>query len=158
MEIAITYVKYTYLCGTICTLCLRVTALNTCVMIDFKDAVKSLNRFCTAAIEEMVEEWPKYKRLVRDLAIGHDEGAPKIQMLKCTNFWKCKSSGLPALSHFAQYCFTLTPSSAAAERVFSFLKNSFSVSQIRTSLEDYTQCSIMLQYNAEEIEADENDS
>ena len=131
---------------------------STCVMIDFREAVKSLNRFSTAAIEEMVGEWPKYKRFVRDLAIDHDEGNPKVQMLKCTNFWKCNSSALPALSHFARYCFTLTPSSAAAERVFSYLKNSFSVSQMRTTLEDYTQCSIMLQYNAEESEMDDDDT
>ena len=33
---------------------------STCVMIDFKDAVKDLNRFSTAAIEEMVGEWSNF--------------------------------------------------------------------------------------------------
>ena len=37
------------------------------------------------------------------------------------------------------------PSSAAAERVFSLLQNSFTQRQF--SLEDYIETSIMLQYN-----------
>ena len=40
----------------------------------------------------------------------------------------------------------LQPSSAAAERVFSLLANSFSEQQTR-ALEDYVQTSVMLQYN-----------
>ena len=38
------------------------------------------------------------------------------------------------------------PSSAAAERVFSHLSNSFTEQQM-SSLEDYIETSIMLQYN-----------
>ena len=38
------------------------------------------------------------------------------------------------------------PSSAAAERVFSLLQNSFSQRQ-SSSLEDYIETSLMLQYN-----------
>ena len=56
-------------------------------------------------------------------------------------------SRLPNLATFARYCFTLAPSSAAAERVFFILKNHFFVSQMRRSLEDYTECSVMLQHN-----------
>ena len=41
----------------------------------------------------------------------------------------------------------LQPSSAAAERVFSLLNNSFK-EQLYSSLEDYIDTSIMLQYNA----------
>ena len=40
----------------------------------------------------------------------------------------------------------LQPSSAAAERVFSILSNSFN-SQQESSLEDYTELSVILQYN-----------
>ena len=42
---------------------------------------------------------------------------------------------------------TLTPSSAAAGGVFSRLKSSFTVGQMRQSVEDYTEGSLMLQYN-----------
>ena len=41
------------------------------------------------------------------------------------------------------------PSSAAAERVFSILSNSFTDTQ-RSSLEDYIETSIMIQYNNKE--------
>ena len=40
----------------------------------------------------------------------------------------------------------MQPSSAAAERVFSLLKNSFGEQQ-DNSLQDYIECSMMLQYN-----------
>ena len=40
----------------------------------------------------------------------------------------------------------IQPTSAAAERVFSLLSNSFGSAQER-SLEDYIEASIMLQYN-----------
>ena len=40
----------------------------------------------------------------------------------------------------------LQPSSAAAERVFSILSNSLN-SQQESSLEDYTELSVILQYN-----------
>jgi hypothetical protein len=43
-------------------------------------------------------------------------------------------------------------SHAAAERVFSILKNSFSVCQMRQSLEDYTECSATLQHNKNNVE------
>jgi hypothetical protein len=121
-------------------------------VLEFGEAVKRFSRFKSEEIEEMEGEWPKYKRLVRDFEIEENEGTAKVQMEKCVQFWKCNSSALPAISKFAQYCFTLTPSSAAAERVFSILKNSFSVSQMRTTLEDYTQCSVMLQHNANDVE------
>ena len=39
------------------------------------------------------------------------------------------------------------PSSAAAERVFSLLQNSFQEQQF-SALEDYIETSIMLQYNS----------
>ena len=41
------------------------------------------------------------------------------------------------------------PSSAAAERAFSILSNSFTDTQ-RSSLEDYIEISIMIQYNNKE--------
>lgn len=52
-----------------------------------------------------------------------------------------------ALSGLVRICFSLARSSAGAERVFSILKNSFTINQMRSSLEDYTACSVMLQHN-----------
>ena len=52
----------------------------------------------------------------------------------CMCMLKCKTALL------------IQPSSAAAERVFSLLNNSFKENQAR-ALEDYIETSIMLQYN-----------
>ena len=50
--------------------------------------------------------------------------------------------------HAAAACqaMLVQPSSAAAERVFSLLRNSFGERQ-QSSLQDYIETSIMLQYN-----------
>ena len=118
---------------------------SRCIM-EFRDALKSLQRFSTDTVNKIVGEWNTYKRILRDFPSTHSEGNFKFQVQRCMIFWRHYSS-LPAMSEFARYCMTLAPSSAAAERVFSYLKNSFTVSQMRQSLEDYTQCSIMLQHN-----------
>ena len=52
-------------------------------------------------------------------------------------------------SNTAQNVLLLQPSSAAAERVFSVLNNTFASKQLR-ALEDYVEASIMLQYNKRE--------
>ena len=114
---------------------------------DFRTAVVKLNRFHNPEIESMVQELINYKREVLDFRRTDDEGVYKFQMDRCATFWGDRFARLPNLAKFARYCFTLTPSSAGAERVFSILKNTFSVRQMRWSLEDYTECSVMLQHN-----------
>ena len=61
-------------------------------------------------------------------------------------WWKNHESELPCLSEACKIALLIQPSSAAAERVFSILSNSFTDRQTR-SLEDYTETSVMLQYN-----------
>ena len=117
-----------------------------CVM-EFRDALKSLQRFSTDTVNKIVGEWNAYKRILRDFPSTHSEGIFKFQVQRCMIFWRNNYSPLPALSEFARFCMTLASSSAAAERVLSYVKNSFTVSQMRQSLEDFTQCSIMLQHN-----------
>ena len=117
-----------------------------CIM-EFKAALESLRRFPTETVNNIVGEWNTYKRILRELPSTESEGVFKFQVQRCMIFWRTHYSALPAMSKFARFCMTLAPSSAAAERVFSYLKNSFTVSQMRQSLEDYTQCSIMLQHN-----------
>jgi hypothetical protein len=64
-------------------------------------------------------------------------------------FWQNQRASLPHQSKVAAFCFTLAPSSAAAERVFSILKQFFTLNQLQSSLqEDYTESAIMLQFNA----------
>ena len=59
---------------------------------------------------------------------------------------KSKELRLPCMTLFVQYAYTISPSSAAVERVFSLLKASFGSLQ-NLALEDYIQTSLMYQYN-----------
>ena len=68
------------------------------------------------------------------------------QDIDVLEWWKLNASTLPNWSEAAKKIFLLQPSSAAAERVFSVLKNSFDEHQIH-SLQDYIESSVMLQYN-----------
>jgi hypothetical protein len=52
----------------------------------------------------------------------------------------------PYLAKVVRLAFTYTSSSAAAERVFSILKNSFGREQ-KEAIEDYVSVSVMLQMN-----------
>jgi len=61
-------------------------------------------------------------------------------------WWKLNSSELPNWSCAARKVLVLQPYSVASERVFSLLKASFS-SQQESSLQDYTETTLMLQYN-----------
>lgn len=62
------------------------------------------------------------------------------------DWWKRHKEALPRWSREAAKIFLCQPSSAAAERVFSLLKASFSDQQ-QSALEDYIETSLMLQYN-----------
>ena len=61
-------------------------------------------------------------------------------------WWKRNEAALPNWSAAAKKILLLQPSSAASERVFSLLNNSFGFKQ-NSSLEDYVETSILLQYN-----------
>lgn len=61
-------------------------------------------------------------------------------------WWKRNAGALPHWSEAAKKVLLLQPSSATAERVFSLLKNSFGEQQ-DNALQDYIECSLMLQFN-----------
>ena len=61
-------------------------------------------------------------------------------------WWHDHSSGLPHWSNAVRQVIAIQPSSAASERVFSLLNNTFS-SQQDASLQDYIEASLMLQFN-----------
>ena len=62
------------------------------------------------------------------------------------NWWRMNSEDLPKWSVCVKQIVLIQTSSAAAERVFSFLTSSFTEQQIH-SLNVYVEASIMLQYN-----------
>ena len=65
-------------------------------------------------------------------------------------WWKNNESVLPNWSAAAKKALLVQPSSAAAERVFSVLNNTFGSNQTN-SLEDYVEAAVMLQYNSRTV-------
>ena len=98
-------------------------------------------------IAHMEHEWSVYMRLCLAIPVHADDVKPQYRMDVATNFWKTNWPNLPNLKLLALYCFTIVPSSGAAERVFSAMKNSLSLLQMTKGLEDYTALSVMCQYN-----------
>ncbi len=72
-----------------------------------------------------------------------DDVSSTIDILE---WWKRNEVALPHWSAAAKKTLLVQPSSAASERVFSLLNNSFGFKQ-NSSLEDYVETSILLQYN-----------
>ena len=85
---------------------------------------------------ELRDEFPKYAVLTADLSCDYSS----------LKFWKDHELSIPKWSDAARNIFLLQPSSAAVERVFSVLNNSFGKKQLG-SLEDYIETSVMLQFN-----------
>ena len=67
------------------------------------------------------------------------------QHFNILEWWKRNASELPKWSAAARNIFLIQPS-AASERVFSLLKNSFDAQQ-DNALKDYVKASLMLQFN-----------
>ena len=96
--------------------------------IPFLNTVQELNG--------LKEELPTYLARAADT----DENFDILE------WWKRNSSHLPYWSAAAKRIFLVQPSSAASQRVFSLLKNSFGDQQ-DNALQDDIKASLMLQYN-----------
>ena len=81
-------------------------------------------------MSELRDEFPKYAVLTAEVSSDYSS----------LNFWKDHETSMPKWSEAAKNAFLLQPSSAAAERVFSVLNNSFGKKQLG-SLEDYIETS-----------------
>ena len=92
--------------------------------------------FLHDAIPDLQKELPQY------LAAAEGVSA-ETELLK---WWKKQEEKLPHWSAACRQVLLCQPSSAAVERVFSSLKNSFSDQQSR-ALEDYVELALMLQHN-----------
>ena len=92
--------------------------------------------FLLSQIPALKEEFPFYLAASEDTDPSYDP----------LQFWKHHEQSLPAWSQAARHITLVQPSSAASERVFSLLRNSFGERQ-NSSLQDYIKASIMMQYN-----------
>ena len=73
-----------------------------------------------------------------------------MKIVDVLDWWHTHQRDLPAWAEACKNVLLIQPSSAAAERVFSILSNSFGERQ-ESSLQDYIECSIMLQYNGRRL-------
>lgn len=103
-------------------------------------AINSLKAFpflnSEAILNGLKGELPSYLAKVSDI----DSNIDVLQ------WWSQNESHLPCWAAAARKVLLVQPSSAASERVFSLLKASFNPQQ-QSSLQDYIETSLMLQYN-----------
>ncbi len=100
------------------------------------DSLSSLPFLDANTLGNLKSELPQYIAAVEDLNPSYN----------ALDFWKSHTSSLPAWAAAARKALLVQPSSAASERVFSLLNNSFG-SQQNNCLQDYIETSLMLQYN-----------
>lgn len=94
-------------------------------------------------INELLSELCIYKSLVVDLAGAE----PAFNVLVDTmGFWRANMKALPTWVLLVRIVVTMPTSSAASERAFSVLNNTFNDNQI-SSLQDQVSTACMLQYN-----------
>lgn len=101
--------------------------------------IDSLNIFPfidAALLDQLKQELPIY--LAAAEGISSD-----VQVM---DWWKIHENEISTWSTACKHILLVQPSSAAAERVFSLLQNSFTKRQ-QSSLDDYISLSVMLQYN-----------
>jgi len=106
----------------------------SCADIDDLKAIPGLHS--GAILEALKDELPIYMAT----ADGVSTLVNKLQ------WWPSHESELPKWSTAFKVALLIQPSTAAAERVFSLLSNSFTERQTR-SMEDYIETSVMVQYN-----------
>jgi hypothetical protein len=117
-------------------------------VLDFTRLVESLEHFTDEVLTRMVGSYSDYLQKCVSFAEGVDRNAQDYnEITLAKDFWSIHAGGLEAFTEFAKYCFSLAPSSGAAERVFSVLKNFYDMQQMRSSLEDTVFLSVMLSYN-----------
>ena len=95
--------------------------------------------FLKDKLEELKRELPLYMAKA-------DGVSPELDKLE---WWKNQQLELPNWSSACKTALLIQPSSAAAERVFSLLNNSFKESQT-SALEDYIETSLMVHYSGRE--------
>ena len=100
------------------------------------DVLKSLPFLAPNDLESLKSELHIYSAAVEDISTS----------INPLEWWMSHQDKLPNWAFNFQKVVTIQSASAAVESVFSLLSNSFSQNQT-SSLEDYVQLSIMLQYN-----------
>lgn len=110
---------------------------------EFAKDVESLDHFLPIEIGKMLIELPLYIDLASNWNPA-DGNADEVKSI--VKFWKLHKDQMPSMCKFIRYAYTITTSSAPAERVFSVIKRSFDTGQ-KGALEDYVFLSAIMQFN-----------
>ena len=100
------------------------------------DTLRCFPFFDTSKVDELKSELPYYMAAAGGVS----------SVVDVLEWWKEHEQELPHWAAAFKLIALVQPSSAACERVFSLLANSFSSNQER-AMEDYIELSVMLQYN-----------
>ena len=100
------------------------------------DSLSAFPFFDQSSLDDLKVELPSYLAAVEDISPTYDP----------LEFWKSHELSLNCWARAARKVLLVQPSSAASERVFSLLNNSFGHQQ-NCALQDYIETSLMLQYN-----------
>ena len=95
-------------------------------------------------VEELQRDLPLYVAAARGFSIDHSDINAFTEGV--LGWWKNHDGEVGVWADAAQIVFAMSPSSAAAERVFSLLKTLFGSDQ-DSALADYIRGSMMLRYN-----------
>ena len=98
-------------------------------------------------MEAIDVEYPLFVQEAKGLEVRVDDMKPEPAMDRIEDFWTFRRQRFPSLSKLVRFAYTCTASSASVERLFSLLKRTFSLQQMKFALEDYVEASVMLQFN-----------
>ena len=118
-----------------------VQLFSPCKLSEIRSSVALIDSlvifpFLIPSIPALKGEFPLYLATAEDIYPSYE---PLL-------FCKRHENDLPQWSSAARKVLLIQPSSASSERVFSLLRNSFGERQ-ESSLQDYMEASLMLQYN-----------
>lgn len=107
-----------------------------------------VTRPTAAVLQQELSNFPFLKpaHISKELPVYLAKSEGISSTLSSLEWWKNNSQSLPNFSQAARKVLLLLPSSGPVERVFSLLNSTFSDKQ-ETSLFDYVEASVMLQYN-----------
>ena len=120
---------------------------------DIEEDIRWLNTigrhtfFSDDDIDGIVAEFPAFINDAKLLEVRQDDLKPVPQMERVEEFWKYKRLEYPSLAKLLRFAYTFPVSSASVERLFSKLKQAFSLQQMMLALEDYVEASVLLQFN-----------
>ena len=99
------------------------------------------------AAQEMKSEIVKYNQIIKEIKPAAERlDAKGNDTFSLLDFWRANETVIPSFAYVLRAVLANSPNSVPPERVFSILNDTFKEDQ-DSSLADYIELSLMLQYN-----------